>query len=441
MKARQLGVLKRALVLAPVVLLVAMLGPARAGGQAPDPGRATPPRPILHVSATVSPDQDLVKYYVVGEPVDGQREYLFAIAVKTLGDGRRFPEIFDLNVGRRQRDGGRLTDAYVLEPGWVLFLPDDAAGPGVLVGRRSSFIVDGTETTGSSTRGFTDSSSNPANDDLLRGIALLATVALLALALRLLRRGTPLALRRPAWTHPDAIRAITAGVTRDVAASPRLRALASRMLPSARPAQAPAPAVAKADLTALHAEVRAGEDAVLTVQLTGERATGGSPGFGWIQPGDPRPSGSAVLILGAGRDGELWLDLAACPDVLTVTGHAGSGMRQVREWARQLGAIGVPVAIVLDGSESTLPPGCRAVRGLAHLLDHSNPPAVDLEIVFCAAQDATDPLLRERLLSHLAPRWILVLVGDVRRSRWSVAVSSGLTGTAGTLSRQGPSRS
>ena len=71
------------------------------------------------------------KYYVVGEPVNGQREYLFAIALKTLGDGNRYPEIVQLNRGRTQPGGGALDDSGDLTPGWFLVLPADAGGEGV----------------------------------------------------------------------------------------------------------------------------------------------------------------------------------------------------------------------------------------------------------------------------------------------------------------------
>ncbi|QOC93839.1 hypothetical protein [Micromonospora craniellae] len=71
------------------------------------------------------------KYYVVGEPVAGQRESLYEIAARTLGTGRRHLEIFELTRGRPQPDGGQLTDPMVLKPGWILTLPADASGPGV----------------------------------------------------------------------------------------------------------------------------------------------------------------------------------------------------------------------------------------------------------------------------------------------------------------------
>ncbi|MFI5838811.1 hypothetical protein ACIA8K_03720 [Catenuloplanes sp. NPDC051500] len=71
------------------------------------------------------------KYYVVGTPANGQREYLYAIALKTLGDGNRSREIAQLNLGRTQPDGGALDDSGQIRPGWILMLPADAAGEGV----------------------------------------------------------------------------------------------------------------------------------------------------------------------------------------------------------------------------------------------------------------------------------------------------------------------
>jgi hypothetical protein len=143
-----------------------------------------------------------VKYYVVGSPVNGQREYLFAIAEKTLGNGRRHPEIFDLNKGRRQRDGRYVTDPRILEPGWTLLLPPDAHGPDVLVGSLSELTVP-EPSPPPAPAGSAASASKVPGDALMRAIALTATVVLLGLALRLLRRGTRPKRRRPAQgAHP-----------------------------------------------------------------------------------------------------------------------------------------------------------------------------------------------------------------------------------------------
>jgi LysM repeat protein/DNA-binding SARP family transcriptional activator len=56
-------------------------------------------------------------------------ETLWSIAEDELGDGERWPEIFDHNDGRRFADGGRLTDPDLVRPGWDLHLPGDPSSP------------------------------------------------------------------------------------------------------------------------------------------------------------------------------------------------------------------------------------------------------------------------------------------------------------------------
>jgi hypothetical protein len=75
-----------------------------------------------------------VKYFVVPRPVKMPAESLYEIAVETLGDGSRYPQIFALNKGRLQPGGGMLENPRVIEPGWILQLPADAVGPGVHFG-------------------------------------------------------------------------------------------------------------------------------------------------------------------------------------------------------------------------------------------------------------------------------------------------------------------
>lgn len=56
----------------------------------------------------------------------------WAIAERTLGDGLRWREILDLNVGRTLADGTTITAGDdTLHAGWVLLLPADASGDGV----------------------------------------------------------------------------------------------------------------------------------------------------------------------------------------------------------------------------------------------------------------------------------------------------------------------
>jgi nucleoid-associated protein YgaU len=79
--------------------------------------------------------QHTEKIYVVQPPVGRFHESLWEIAENHLGDGRRYREIFELNKGRPQPDGSKLTIASLIRPGWVLRMPHDAYGPGVEVVR------------------------------------------------------------------------------------------------------------------------------------------------------------------------------------------------------------------------------------------------------------------------------------------------------------------
>jgi hypothetical protein len=81
-----------------------------------------------------SPSPAPVKFYIVPPARNGHAESLFDIAAATLRYGSRYIQIFNLNVGRLQPDGERLENPGVIEPGWILHLPADAAGPGVRFG-------------------------------------------------------------------------------------------------------------------------------------------------------------------------------------------------------------------------------------------------------------------------------------------------------------------
>jgi len=94
-------------------------------------GHARPPEPAGHPHAAHSPGVERI--YVVQPPVGRFHESLWEIAEKFLGDGRRYREIFEMNSGRIQPDGSRLTIASLIRPGWVLHMPRDAHGPGIEV--------------------------------------------------------------------------------------------------------------------------------------------------------------------------------------------------------------------------------------------------------------------------------------------------------------------
>ncbi len=99
----------------------------------------------------VSSAADREKHYVVRETPSGAPETLFRIAQRVLGSGQRFREIFELNRGRVQPDGSRVTDPEVVAPGWILQLPQDARGAGVQRGSTEEAVVDATRAASAAT--------------------------------------------------------------------------------------------------------------------------------------------------------------------------------------------------------------------------------------------------------------------------------------------------
>ncbi|MEO9325874.1 bacterial transcriptional activator domain-containing protein [Nocardioides sp. C4-1] len=81
-----------------------------------------------HVPGVPPSMTDVVgKKVVVVQPPDGHyHDNLWDIAERHLGDGRRWQEVYDLNKGRDQPDGGELVIGRLIQPGWVLVMPDDA---------------------------------------------------------------------------------------------------------------------------------------------------------------------------------------------------------------------------------------------------------------------------------------------------------------------------
>ncbi|WP_369374194.1 hypothetical protein AB1046_08280 [Promicromonospora sp. Populi] len=96
-----------------------------------------------HAGLAMDETGEAVPYYVMQLDSDGTPEFLFEIAQRYLGDGNRYMEIFELNEGRVQPDGGVLTDPEAVLPGWVMQLPADAEGEGVEIGVLPTGPADG----------------------------------------------------------------------------------------------------------------------------------------------------------------------------------------------------------------------------------------------------------------------------------------------------------
>ncbi|MEW2444491.1 S8 family serine peptidase [Micromonospora marina] len=104
------------------VVLAGIAGPvvAAAGARA-----ARPAQPTVN---------EYVKYYVVGTRHQARPESLDEVAGWFLHAPGRATDIYHLNAGRRQPDGGALAVDRALRPGWLLVLPWDAVGDGVRYG-------------------------------------------------------------------------------------------------------------------------------------------------------------------------------------------------------------------------------------------------------------------------------------------------------------------
>jgi hypothetical protein len=174
------------------VLASAMFAVAWTGSAASASSSAPPSR------AAASPAR--VKYYIVPRLKDGSVETLYDIALRTLGNGSRYRQIFALNKGRRQPNGGRLTQPQAIDAGWVLRLPAGASGPGVHFGRLPGTTAPPTRATPPrpSQPVATASSGHPLNAVGAVGGVLVVIVVAAGLAVTLGRRSRRQSRRRGA---------------------------------------------------------------------------------------------------------------------------------------------------------------------------------------------------------------------------------------------------
>ncbi|MDN5853896.1 MAG: LysM peptidoglycan-binding domain-containing protein [Actinomycetia bacterium] len=83
-------------------------------------------------NVATAPNAKLGLSYYVQPPQGRSHDCLWDIAERTLGDGMRWTEIYELNKNRVQADGNRMADPDLIYPGWMMVLPDDAKGPNVV---------------------------------------------------------------------------------------------------------------------------------------------------------------------------------------------------------------------------------------------------------------------------------------------------------------------
>jgi hypothetical protein len=401
-------------VVAPALGALAMLSAASpASAMAHEPEHAAASEHAVHPSPAASPgtSPQPVRYYVVGPPKDGQREFLFEIAAKTLGDGLRYLEIFELNVGRPQPDGRRLVNPTLIEPGWILLLPPDASGPSVRTGplpQPGRSLAPGGATT------------NPGSEIRQGGF----------------RSRPPLALRLSAMLAVAA--AVIAFTLRH--SGPRIRrqtglaAAATAEAPSgSMPVEGTHAAVVgrggQPGPIAFTARVALGHD-VVGVRLVGSSAIDAAlvlP-YGWGERATHVPqSASAPVCIGMDSAGFLFVDLARTPDVVTVTGNPDARVRLAVSVVNQLLArrirhrLGVTVVgDVID--RARLRRGPRFVPDVGELTMGGLTRGARCDFVICAVSREEDLDLLRHLVRASRRRVVPIVVGDLPPARWSFDV-------------------
>lgn len=95
-------------------------------------GGSSASKAAVAANVATAPNAKLGLSYYVQPPQGRHHDCLWDIAERTLGNGMRWTEIYELNKGRVQADGNRLADPDLIYPGWMMVLPDDAKGPNVI---------------------------------------------------------------------------------------------------------------------------------------------------------------------------------------------------------------------------------------------------------------------------------------------------------------------
>jgi hypothetical protein len=413
---------------AAAVLVVLDAGPA---GAAPSPG-------ATDSSASV-------KYYVVADQYHGEPEFLFEIAERFLGSGDRAMEIFNLNKGRLEPGGAKVSKPEVIRPRWALRLPADAKGTGVQVGKMPDFSSEAEAADPSATPApasadaatpapFPADAAAPASTRwLLPLVAVLLLAALLAAAAILFIRrkrhpGSATAAVTPprtaayessgAWIVGRAVRALATACAQQSRPIPAVGALIlgpeSVVLRLATPDEAPPPGWSL-------------DDQGRTWRMTLEQLQN-APVDSTIAEPFPR-----LVSLGDTSAGRVLLNLAQADGVISLEGDAGRARYLARTWASRLTtspwSAGIPVVRVgFDHDPADGFTGVEASRleEATGVLDGSDGGV----LVFAEAPHGRDLDYVTWLVGEKG--WSVVAV-EARDARWRLRVDSAGTVESGLL--------
>ncbi|WP_285687705.1 hypothetical protein [Actinoplanes sp. NBRC 103695] len=414
-------VLRGAAVLMAALLIAMTTGPAPAVAQRDDP-----------------------KWYKVQPAYNGQPEFLYEIAERFLGDGDRHAEIFELNKGRVQADGKTVSDPAVIEPGWILVLPDDAEGDGVETGPIPSAPA---APPAANDPAFTAPATSPAAAApaadkgfpvLLVGLIVLGVLIVTAAVFFLLRR------RRSAPSATAAATATSPSRSFDTAAAWTIDRALRVLVTTAATAGRPVPAIYGVSLDESRIVLRLAApdgDPVEPWEATDNgrnwvaalRDLQALPAAGEV----PSPCPRLVTLGTAGGTREL-IDLGQSTGVISVGGDNPASRDVVGAWAEEL--ISSPWSDrvqVVTGDVRTRVGGDRltAVGGIRDALAAAEGEQTDnayalrgvhrpgdagaLGVLILGSAPGTRDMERvQALVNRPDAAWVVIVLGQTRQDRW-----------------------
>jgi hypothetical protein len=209
--------------------------------------------------------------------------------------------------------------------------------------------------------------------------------------------------------------------------------------------QTPDPKVAWEEASygpAQHYQVMLGDDRVDVVLAQGPAACRNgkarnpkawlatTPYLAWASlPYETPDGGVAFACLGAGDEGCLFIDLAAAPGTIAITGDRDSAAHLAESLAHQLCrqvADDSSCTVVLVGDVVPDPPPSRAVLAptLHDLGFVSDAAAPETEIVFCTLGTNEDASILARHASRSAHRVVPVVLADLPGAPWTFSITA-----------------
>ncbi|MEU4364748.1 hypothetical protein [Promicromonospora sp. NPDC023987] len=384
--------------------------------------------------AAPSDDAAAVPYYVVGRTPEGETEYLYLIAERFLGDGERHPEIFELNEGRTQPDGGVLTDPEVVEVGWALELPPDAEGKGLQRGPLPGpSPVAGASTPASGAAGSEEAASDTGADDAgaaagpswlapvpiaVGAAVLLGTAALGGLLLvrrRQAGREQPFddSLLRTdtsaAWMVDRALRVLLAACERDGQDLPAVTGVfieggAMRLRLGSPVSPAPAPWVANEDGQSWSAPLAKLQSAPASEGSTARFAR--------------------LVTIGVGETGRVLVDFASARGVISLDGPTRARHEVLRRWLGEL--TGNPWSndprVVMVGNGLPQPELAEHLSAIEQVIPELDAVGGGVLVLSQAPSVLQQDLLAARFATP-GFGWVVIVLGESLSAKWRITAT------------------